>query len=93
MLLTNLLMHIPGMSRLYLWWRRHQAVGTRFTSLVAHPTMEERAERCLWCWSETHTGELYPHHTSSMCVMHSHRQRASLAASRAARAAGKEAAA
>ena len=86
MLLTNLLMQIPGMSYLYLWWRRHQTAAAVLTPLVANPTHKQRQHQCLWCWKEKHPHGVYPPHlTSSMCVMHSNRERAKLESLRAER--------
>ena len=86
MLLTNLLMHIPFFRWLCLWWRHHQVVGAGLPHLVANPTRRKRQRDCLWCWKEKHPHAIYPSHlTSSMCVMHSQRQRAAFARSRAER--------
>lgn len=88
LLVIKLLLHIPGLSHLYFAYQ----TGV-LRRLAAEPTGAQRQQRCVWCWDEKHPHKRYPHRTSSMCAMHSRRQRAALATSRAARAAGKEAAA
>lgn len=86
MLLTNLLIHISFFRLLYLWWRRHQETEAILAPLVANPTHKQRQQQCLWCWKENNPHAEYPSHlTSSMCGDHKQRQRATLAASRAAR--------
>ena len=85
MLLTNLLMHIPCCRWFYLWWRGNPTTMALLAPLIANPTRKQRAERCLWCWNETHHGEPYPFGTSSMCRTHQQRQRAALEIRRAER--------
>ena len=65
LLVIKLILYVPGLSCLSLWWYRRQAAEAVVAALVANPTKRQRQRHCLWCWKEKHPHVEYPSHLTS----------------------------